>query len=100
MENAEHRRIETNGFLSNEVTKIQNEIFETHKKYDFQTKTIKEVKSQLKVNSNEYEKLEITVLNMKSLVNVLDNRSCEKNILINNVSESRKETYSQLTEKV
>ena len=37
---------------------------------------------------------------MKSLVNVLDNKSREKNILINNVKESKKETSSQLTEKV
>ena len=53
LENEEHHQIETNGFLIIEVRKFQNEIIEMQKKYDFQTKIIKKLKYQLKVNSNE-----------------------------------------------
>ena len=41
---------------------------------------------------NKFEKLETSVFNMASLVNVLDNKSREKNILINNVREQQLET--------
>lgn len=50
---------------------------EKHNKI-FQTKIMKELKSQLKVNSSECVKLEIIVHNIKSPFNVLDNMSCKK----------------------
>ena len=58
LETSEHHQIETNYLLSNEVTKFQNLIIKMQDKDDFQTATIKELKSQLKVNSTKYEKLE------------------------------------------
>ena len=45
---------------------------------------------------NQLEKLETSVFNMVSLVNVLDNKSREKNILINNVREQQFENSGQL----
>ena len=45
---------------------------------------------------NKFEKLETSVFNMASLVNVLDNKSREKNILINNVREQQFENSGQL----
>ena len=45
---------------------------------------------------NKVEKLETSVFNMASLVNVLDNKSREKNILINNVREQQLENSGQL----
>ena len=52
------------------------------------------------MKSNEYEKLETTFPNMKSRESVLDNKSREKSILINNVTKGKKVISSQLTEKV
>ena len=45
---------------------------------------------------NKFEKLETTVFNMASLVNVLDNKSREINILVNNVREQQFENSGQL----
>ena len=44
----------------------------------FQTKIINELKSKLNQSMNKFEKLETSVFNMASLVNVLDNKSREK----------------------
>ena len=44
----------------------------------FQTKIINELKSKLNLIMNKFEKLETSVFNMASLVNVIDNKSREK----------------------
>ena len=45
---------------------------------------------------NKFEKLETSIFNMASLVNVLDNKSREKNIFINNVREQQFENSGPL----
>ena len=45
---------------------------------------------------NKFEKFETTVFNIASLVNVLDNKSREKHISINNVREQLFENSGQL----
>ena len=45
---------------------------------------------------NKFEKLETSIFNMASLVNALDNKSREKNILVNNVREQQFENSGQL----
>ena len=71
-------------------------ISELKEKVVFQTKIINELKSKLNQSMNKFEKLETSVFNMASLVNILDNKSREKNILINNVREQQFENSGQL----
>ena len=82
--------------LKKDVSESKEIISELKKKDVFQTKIINELKSKLNQSINKFEKLETTVFNMASLVNVLDNKSREKNILINNVREQQFENSGQL----
>ena len=58
----------------------------------FQTKIINELRTKLNRSMNKLFKLETIVFNMASLVNVLDNKSRDKNILINYVREDTSRT--------
>ena len=80
--------VETRNCQLEKVISEHKEIISELKEKDvFQTKIINELKSKLNQSMNKFEKLETSVFNMTSLVNVLDNKSKEKNILINNVRE-------------
>ena len=61
----------------------------------FQMKIINELKSKLNQSMNKFEKLETTVFYIAGLV-VLNNKSREKNILINKVREQQFENSGQL----
>ena len=66
--------------LEKDVSEHKEIISELKKKDVFQTKIINELKSKLNQSMNKFEKIETSVFNMASLVNVLDNKSREKNI--------------------
>ena len=51
-------------------------------------------------NSKQYESLEISIQNLRNLVNLIDNKSRAKNILINNVEEKSTKNAVQLITKV
>ena len=82
--------------LEKDVSENNEIISELKRKDVFQTKIINELKSKLNQNVNNFGKLETSVFNMASLVHVLDNKSREKNILINNVPEQQFENSGQL----
>ena len=82
--------------LVKDVSKHKEIISELKEKDVFQTKIINELKSKLNQSMNKFEKLETSVFNMASLVNILDNKSREKNILINNAREQQFENSGQL----
>ena len=75
--------------LEKDVSEHNEIISELKEKDVFQTKIINELKSKLNQSMNKFRKLETSVFNTASLVNVLDNKSREKNILINNVREQQ-----------
>ena len=82
--------------LEKDVSEHKEIISEVKEKDVFQTKIINELKSKLNQSMNKFEKLETSVFNMASLVNVIDNKAREKNILINNVREQQFENSGQL----
>ena len=82
--------------LEKDVSEHKEIISELKEKDVFQTKIINELKSKLNQSMNKFEKIETSVFNMASLVNVLDNKSREKHILINNVREQQFENSGQL----
>ena len=51
-------------------------------------------------NSKQCESLEISIKNLRNRVNLIDNKSRAKNILINNVEEKSTENAIQLITKV
>ena len=67
-----------NSKLAKDVSENKEIIFELKEKDVFQTKSVNEVKSKLNQSMNKFEKIEILVFNMASLVNVLENKSREK----------------------
>ena len=75
--------------LAKDVSEHKEIISDLKEKDVFQKKIINELKSKLNQSMNKVEKLETSVFNMASLVNVLDNKSRERNILINNVREQQ-----------
>ena len=73
------RNVETrNCQLEKDVSENKKIISELKEKDVFQTKIINESKSKLNQSMNKFEKLETSVFNMASLVNVLHNKSREK----------------------
>ena len=52
------------------------------------------------INSKQYESLEISIPNMRKRVNLIDNKSRAKNILINNIEEKSTKYVIQLITKV
>ena len=60
--------------LEKDVSENKEIISELNEKDVFQTKIINELKSKLNQSMNKFEKLETTVFNMASLVNILDNK--------------------------
>ena len=89
-----------NSQLVKDVSEQKEIISELVKRDEFLTKINTELKFKLNQCVNKFERLETTVFNTVSLVNVLDNKSRDKNILINNVSEQQFETSAQLTANV
>ena len=89
--------------LEKDVSEHKEIISELKKKDVFQTKIINKLKSKLYQSMNKFEKLETSVFNMARLINVLDNKSREKNVLINNVREQQFENSGsslQLSKKL
>ena len=60
--------------LEKDVYENKEIISELNERDGFQTKIINELKSKLNQSMNKFEKLETTVFNMASLVNILDNK--------------------------
>ena len=64
--------------LAKDVSENKELISELSENLVFNTKIITELKSKLNQSMNKFQKLETSVFNRGSLVNVLDNKSREK----------------------
>ena len=95
---AESERIKITIQLKQEIYDLQTSVSELIQRDEFLTKQIDDKHS--KTCSKQYEGLEICFQNLRNRLNLIDNKSRAKNVLINNVEEKSTENATQLLTKV
>ena len=81
-----------------EISDLQTKVSELIQRDKFVTELINDNHTQN--NSKQCESLEISIQNLRNRVNLIDNKSRAKNILINNVEEKSTENAIHLITKV
>ena len=92
----EHTNITLEG--KQEISDLQRKVSELIQRDKFVTLILNDTHTQN--NSKQRECLEIFVQNLRNRVDLIDNKSRAKNILINNVEENSTENAIQLITKV
>ena len=98
LQNAETKRTKITLELKQEISDLQTEVSELIQRDKFVTELINDNHTQN--NSKQCESLEISIQNLRNRLNLIDNKSRAKNILINNVEEKSTENAIQRITKV
>ena len=98
LQKAETERTKITLELKQEISDLQTKVSELIQRDKFVTELINDNHTQN--NSKQRESLEISIQNLRNRVNLIDNKSRARNIMINNVKEKSTENAIQLITKV
>ena len=95
LQKAETERTKITLELKQEISDLQMKVSELIQRDKFVTELIDD--NHTENNSKQYESLEISIQNLRNRINLIDNKSRAKNIMIHNVEEKSTENAIQVS---